>query len=52
MKLKLLLPLLIGSAAITGMVFTFVSQASPYVSVADAQEKKGDNLHLPGEMLK
>lgn len=52
MKLKLLLPLVIGSAAITGMVFTFVSQASPYVTVADAQAKKGDNLHLPGEMLK
>lgn len=52
MNLKLILPLLIGSAAITGMVFTFVSQASPYVNIAEAKVSKGDSMHLPGEMLK
>ena len=52
MNLKLILPLVIGSAAITGMVFTFVSQASPYVNIAEAKESKSDSMHLPGEMLK
>lgn len=52
MNLKLLLPLVIGSAAITGMVFTFVSKASPYVSIAEAQTNGGSSMHLPGEMLK
>lgn len=52
MKLKLFLPLIIGSAAVTGMVYTFVSQASPYVTVAQAQRMDGNRLHLAGDMIK
>ncbi len=52
MKFRILVPLLIGSAAITAMVFTFVTQASPYVTVAQARTKSAENLHLPGEMDK
>ncbi|MBL8059875.1 MAG: cytochrome c maturation protein CcmE [Chthonomonas sp.] len=52
MNLKLILPLVLGSIAITGMVFTFVSQASPYVNIAEAKKSTNDSMHLPGEMVK
>lgn len=52
MNLRLVLPLVAGSLAITGMVYTFVSQSSPYVTVAQAKTMRGKNLHLPGAMQK
>jgi len=52
MNLRLIVPLAIGTLAITGMVYTFVTQASPYVTVAQAKTTEGNNLHLPGALLK
>lgn len=50
--MKLLLPLIIGSLALTGMVYTFVNNASPYVNIEQAQHSTGDRLHVAGDMIK
>jgi cytochrome c-type biogenesis protein CcmE len=51
MKLGFILPLVVGSLALTGMVFTFVNQATPYVTVKEAQAGNTGRVHLPGEMV-
>ncbi|MBZ0213440.1 MAG: cytochrome c maturation protein CcmE, partial [Nitrospirae bacterium] len=38
--------------AISGIVFAFLQNASPYVTVAQAKATSGDNLHLAGDILK
>lgn len=52
MKLSVLLPLAVGGVALTGMIYTFVSGASPYVTIAQAKTMSGDRLHLSGDILK
>jgi len=38
--------------AMVGVVGAFVSNASPYVTVAQARETSGDRLHLAGALVK
>ncbi len=38
--------------AISGIVYAFLQNASPYVTVAQAKATSGDNLHLAGDILK
>lgn len=35
-------------AAVIGVTFVFLTNASPYVTVAQAKEASGENLHLAG----
>jgi len=39
---------LLGMSAV---VFAFVTNASPYVTVAQAKTMKGNNLHVAGELM-
>ncbi|MBX3114417.1 MAG: cytochrome c maturation protein CcmE [Fimbriimonadaceae bacterium] len=41
-----------GIAAISGIAFLMLSNASPYVSVKEALNHKGNNLHLQGDLVK
>lgn len=42
----------VAALAMTGVVGAFMSNASPYVTIAEAKVKGGDNLHLAGVMEK
>lgn len=38
--------------ALSGAVFAFLTNASPYVTVAQAMQSKSDSLHVAGDILK
>jgi cytochrome c-type biogenesis protein CcmE len=42
----------VAGLAMTGVVGAFMSNASPYVTVAQARTNGGDNLHLAGVLQK
>lgn len=52
MKTGPLIAILIAALGLTAVVFAFLQNASPYVSVAEAKTTKGDNLHLAGAIIK
>jgi len=41
-----------GIAAVSGIAFLMLSNASPYVTVKQAKTHKGNNLHLQGDLVK
>jgi cytochrome c-type biogenesis protein CcmE len=43
---------IVASLAMAGVVGAFVSNSSPYVTIAQARQTGGDSLHLAGEMEK
>lgn len=43
---------LVAIVAIIGLMTVFVTSASPYVTVAQARQAEGDNLHLAGDLVK
>lgn len=49
MKLGTILSIVVATMAVTGMVIAFLSNASPYVTVAQAKASTGNDLHLAGE---
>ena len=51
MRTKLLIPIILGSIALTVMVGAFLLNSSPYVSVAEAKSLSGRTVHLAGEMI-
>lgn len=42
----------VASLALAGVVVAFVSNASPYVTIAQAKTVGGDSLHLAGALVK
>lgn len=44
--------IIVGVLALGGLLAVFVSNASPYVTVAEARKSKADNLHVAGEIVK
>lgn len=50
MKVGTLVSIVLSIAGLTALVFAFVKNASPYVTVAEAMERSGDNLHLKGNI--
>ncbi|KXK10396.1 MAG: cytochrome c maturation protein CcmE [Fimbriimonadaceae bacterium] len=51
-KLGLIVSVIVGALAITGMVTAFLMNASPYVTIAEAGTKSGKNLHVVGKIDK
>jgi cytochrome c-type biogenesis protein CcmE len=43
---------IVSLLAMCGVVFAFLSNASPYVTVAQARQSSGDRLHLLGDIVK
>lgn len=52
MKLGTLISIIVGTLAVCGMIVAFLSNASPYVTVAEAKASMADDLHLAGDMDK
>lgn len=52
MKPSLLIKIVIAVLAIGGIAFVFLTNASPYVTVAQAKKMEGKNLHLAGALDK
>lgn len=50
MKPGLVFSIVLTVVGLSAMVFAFLSNASPYVTVAQAKESGGNNLHLAGEL--
>jgi len=42
---------LLSVVGLTAVVFAFMSNASPYVTVREARVRKGDNMHLSGDIV-
>jgi cytochrome c-type biogenesis protein CcmE len=43
---------IIATLAMGGVVAAFMTNASPYVTVAEAKQSKNDSMHLAGSLLK
>jgi cytochrome c-type biogenesis protein CcmE len=43
---------IVCAAAITGLVYAFIANSSPYVTVAQARASKSDSMHLAGDIVK
>ena len=52
MKRGTLVAVILTVVGLCAVVFSFVKNASPYVTVAQAKVSNGDNLHLYGEIDK
>jgi cytochrome c-type biogenesis protein CcmE len=52
MKTGPLVTALVAVLAMSAVVTAFMSNASPYVTVAEARDARGDRLHLAGDILK
>lgn len=52
MKLGTILSIVVATLAVTGMVIAFLSNASPYVTVAEAKVSTATDLHLAGDFDK
>ena len=48
MKFGAIAAIVLTLAGLSAMVFAFLTNASPYVGVAEAQVTQGDNLHVAG----
>lgn len=42
---------ILSLVGLTAVVFAFLSNASPYVSVREARVRKGDKMHLSGDIV-
>jgi len=51
MKPGLLFAIVGTALGLTAMVYAFLANASPYVTVAQARQIAGDNLHLAGDIV-
>jgi len=51
MKKSVVIPLIFGTLALTAMVYAFVSQASPWVTVDEAKLSTAHRIHLAGDIL-
>jgi len=51
MKPGPVLAIVIAVLGLSAVVFAFVTNASPYVTVSEARTLKGDNLHVAGELV-
>lgn len=51
-RIGLLVSILVALFATGGLVAAFLANASPYVTVQEARQLQGDNLHLAGDILK
>lgn len=47
-----MLSIVVALLAVAAIVTAFLSSASPYVTVAQAREMTGNNLHVAGDLLK
>lgn len=52
MKSGPLVTAVVALVAMTGVVVAFMSNASPYVTIAEAKQLKSDRMHLAGDILK
>lgn len=43
---------LVATVAMGGVISAFVTNASPYVTVAEAKQSRGDGVHLAGTLVK
>lgn len=50
MKLGTILTIAVSVAGLTAVIFSFVNNASPYVTLAEAKTRAGDSLHLKGSL--
>ncbi|MBX3095908.1 MAG: cytochrome c maturation protein CcmE [Fimbriimonadaceae bacterium] len=50
-NLTAIVVVLVSVLALSGVVFAFLMQSSPYVTVAEAKTMSGDNLHLAGVIV-
>jgi cytochrome c-type biogenesis protein CcmE len=46
-----LVGILAAGIGLCAMVYAFMTNASPYVTIAQARTTAGDSLHLPGDIL-
>lgn len=51
MKPGPVLAIIIAVLGLSAVVFAFVTNASPYVTVTEAKTMKGNNLHVAGELI-
>jgi cytochrome c-type biogenesis protein CcmE len=52
MKLGAILAIVLSGVGLTVVVTAFLTNASPYVSASEAKSMRGNNLHVPGDLLK
>lgn len=52
MRLGTLISIVVATLAVSGMVIAFLSNASPYVTVAEAKASAADDLHVAGSLDK
>lgn len=52
MKTKAIVALVLTLFGLAAMIGAFLTNASPYVTIAEAKSIKGDNLHLAGDLDK
>lgn len=43
---------IVATVAMVGVLTAFIGNSSPYVTVAEAKQSKGDGLHLAGSLVK
>ncbi len=51
MKLGAILAVALSAVGLSAVVFAFMTNASPYVTVKEAQARTGDNQHLAGDIV-
>lgn len=51
-RIGLIVAILVALLSTGGLVAAFLANASPYVTIAEAKQLQGDNLHLAGDILK
>ena len=49
---KSLVGIVVGAIAISTVAFVMLTNASPYVSIKEAQNRDADDLHIQGDLLK
>ena len=52
MKTSTWIALALSALGLCAVVFSFVKNSSPYVTIAQAKQLDGDNLHLAGDLDK
>jgi cytochrome c-type biogenesis protein CcmE len=52
MKTGAIIAGLVAVVGLSAMVFAFLTNASPYVTIAEAKAMPGDNLHVAGDLDK
>lgn len=52
MKMGAVIATLLAVGGLSAMVFAFLTNASPYVTIAEAKTAQGSNLHVSGDLDK